>query len=176
MEAVAVVLALPEPAITLFIQYAGFNSRHISSEFASVAEHLAAKMITRAMRFNYLKSKDSHFYPEIFRRHSLIYVSKTLGVEFMCATLAHKQYWFMRLGFGRRLNLRFEGVEADPKIVDQYLDNFKGLSNEVPRAADFGFPVLTVSLRKALAKYKEFLFSSSIEFIITHVESQLIEF
>ncbi len=174
MEAIAVVLALPEPAITLFVEYAGFNSRHINPEFASAAEYLAAKMITQAMRFNYLKSRDSCVYPKVFKRHALVYVSKSLGIEFMSATLAHKQHWFMRLAFGESLNYRFEGVEADPVVVEQYLNNFKGLSNEVPRADDFR--VLTVSARKALAKYKQFLFTSSIEFMITHVDISLIKF
>ncbi len=168
---------LPEPAIALFIEYAGSRSYHIGFEFAPIAECIAAGVITRAMRLNLLKSKDSKEYPQVFKRHAVMTLAKSLGIEFIRKTLANRQYLASRIVFDRRA-LRFaETAMPDPEITAHVLENLKDSTRKMTRQSYIGsYSVVHASIVLAMSQYKEFLLAASIEYLVAHAHSSAINF
>jgi 2-hydroxychromene-2-carboxylate isomerase len=170
-EATRFILALPEPAIELFAEYAGPLSFYVSDEFKRHAEQSAAKIVVRAMRLSLLKTKDAKKYPKIFKRHVLVIVAKSLGIEYVRKGLALEHYRITYLKFREMIIQSFQGIVANNEIVECILANLKRKKLDI--AFDDDLLVVAASVRAALEKYKEFLESASIEFIVTHIDENI---
>ncbi len=168
-DIVKAVHSLPETAIVLFVEYAGSRSYHIGLEFASIAECLAAKVITKAMRLNLLKSKDSKQYPKIFKKYTLRRHVIRIGFEYVTRKLIVRHCYLLKVHLGSKgmlPGLDFSIGMANPILVDSFLETLK--RNYYNIQFDNQSFVERASVRVALHQYKEFLYAASIEYLILH--------
>ncbi len=166
------VLNLPETAIELFAQYAGPKSFYVGQSFEITAENEATKVITRAMKLHFLKSMDSRKYPCVFKRHTTLLAAKYLGIDEVKEYIVQRQLVASRLRFGQSINRRYKNVLPNQVAVNYIYDRLMDGDNiaipKIPR------DVLIMSIRAALLKYKNFLESCSIEYLITHAPENLL--
>ncbi len=168
-DIVKAVHCLPETAIVLFVEYAGSRSYHIGSAFASIAECLAAKVITKAMRLNLLKSKDSKEYKQVFKKYTLRRHVIRIGFEYVTRKLIVRHCYLLKVHLGSKgmlPGLDFSIGMANPILVDSFLETLK--RNYYNIQFDNQSFVERASVRVALHQYKEFLYTASIEYLILH--------